>query len=119
MADQSKLLARQSSVFANEGKPAVSRGGLSCLRAGKIEQPEADKLLEKTLNNNAEIAESLTGRETQILQMVVSGRTNKEIAIKICRTERTVEYHRNRLMRKLGAHNAADLVSRAITMGIV
>ena len=30
-----------------------------------------------------------------------------------------IEYHRNRLMRKLDAHNAADLVRRAIVMGVI
>ena len=58
-------------------------------------------------------------RETEILQLIVSGKTNKKIAQVLYRTERTVEYHRNRLMRKLGAKTAADLVKRAITMGII
>ena len=78
-----------------------------------------DKLLENTLVNNINIGKSLTRREAQILQLIVSGKTNKEIGRALCRTERTVEYHRNRLYRKLGAHNAADLVKRAIDMGII
>lgn len=89
-------------------------------RAPSVKLPEMDEFLEDTLvNNNIEISELLTRREAEILQFIVSGRTNKEIGRILCRTERTVEYHRNRLMHKFGAHNAADLVKRAIAMGIV
>jgi DNA-binding CsgD family transcriptional regulator len=77
-----------------------------------------DELLERTLTN-INIAEPLTKREAEILQLIVSGKTNKEIARILSRTERTVEYHRNRLMRKVGAHSAADLVKRTIAMGIM
>ena len=66
-----------------------------------------------------DFASLLTSREAQVLQLIVSGKSNKEIARMIFRTERTVEYHRNRLMHKIGAHNAAELVKRAIAMGFV
>ena len=78
-----------------------------------------DRFLEDTLVNNTIISERLTKREAEILQLVVSGKTNKEIARMVCRTQRTIEYHRNRLMRKLDAHNAAELVKRAIAIGVV
>lgn len=83
------------------------------------QSPQMDKILEKTLiDNNINTGGLLTPRETEILRLIVSGRTNKQIARILSRTERTVEYHRNRLMRKMGVHNAADLVKRAITMGM-
>ena len=80
-------------------------------------RPEMDELLENTLLN-VKFDGSLTKRETEILKLIVAGNTNKKIAQKIYRTERTVEYHRHQLMRKLGARSAADLVKRAIAMGI-
>ncbi len=61
---------------------------------------------------------ALTDRETQILQSILAGRTNKQIARALCRSQRTVEYHRNRLMQKLHAHSAAELVRLAIMAGI-
>jgi DNA-binding NarL/FixJ family response regulator len=76
-----------------------------------------DELLESTLCKSFE-DNNLTRRESEILNLIVEGNTNKEISQKINRTERTIEYHRNRLMHKLGAKTAADLVKRAITMGI-
>ena len=75
---------------------------------------ETDTFLENTLSNIS----MLTKREQEILSKIVAGHTNKEIALLISRSERTVEYHRNRLMKKLNAHNAANLVKRAILMGI-
>lgn len=62
---------------------------------------------------------SLTPRETEILRLIISGKTNKEIAQTINRVERTVEYHRNHLMRKLNAHSIADLFKKAILMGVM
>jgi len=62
---------------------------------------------------------SLTTREMQILCWVVAGKTNKQMARMLSRSQRMVEYHRNRLMRKLNARNAAELVRQAFTMGIL
>ncbi len=84
-----------------------------------LERENTDKLLENTLGNSINIAEPLTNREAEILQSIIAGKTNKQIARKLCRSERTVEYHRNRLMRKLNARTAADLVKRAIATGII
>ena len=61
---------------------------------------------------------SLTRRERQILRAVVAGKTNKQIAQELCRSQRTVEYHRNRLMRKLNVRNIAELVKQAVTTPI-
>ena len=75
--------------------------------------PQHDHLLEETLQqSHPEIP--LTKREKEILGMVVNGLTNRQIAENLDRTERTVEYHRNHLMRKFNAKTAADLVKRAI-----
>jgi len=83
------------------------------------EFPMTDKFLEDTLvKNRIETSRLLTRREAEILKLIVSGKTNKEIGRILYRTRRTVEYHRNRLMRKLDAHNAADLVKRTMAMGI-
>ena len=80
---------------------------------------QADGLIESVLVGKGVPGEHLTARETQILQSIVAGQTNKQIARMLSRSQRTVEYHRNRLMRKLNAHTAAELVRKAIAMGIV
>lgn len=57
---------------------------------------------------------TLTYRERQILQFVVDGHTNKEIAGNLGLSYRTVEVHRRHIMEKIGARNTAELVRLAI-----
>jgi len=83
------------------------------------DEPLSDGLIENTLTINADNAAALTKRENEILRLIVVGRTNKQIARLLSRSERTVEYHRNRLMRKMAVHNTAELVRLAMVTGIV
>ena len=55
-------------------------------------------------------AEYLTAREREVLLLVTSGSSNKEAGRTLRISPRTVEVHRARIMDKLGAKNAADLV---------
>ena len=56
---------------------------------------------------------SLTGRETQILNLVCAGLTSKMIAKQLIISPRTVEMHRANLMRKTRARNFAQLTFQA------
>jgi DNA-binding NarL/FixJ family response regulator len=61
----------------------------------------------------------LTPRESEVLRCVASGLSNKETAARLGVATRTVETHRERLLAKLGARNAADLTREAIRRGLV
>ena len=61
----------------------------------------------------------LTSRETQVLQLVAMGMGTREIAAKLCLSEKTVLVHRNNIMVKLNIHNRAELVRYAIREGLV
>jgi two-component system, LuxR family, response regulator FixJ len=54
--------------------------------------------------------ETLTPRETEVMQRVVQGQANKVIALDLGVSQRTVELHRARVMRKLGMRSLAQLV---------
>jgi two-component system, LuxR family, response regulator FixJ len=54
--------------------------------------------------------EMLTPRETEVMERVVRGQANKVIALDLGVSQRTVELHRARVMRKLGMRSLADLV---------
>lgn len=58
----------------------------------------------------AERLRTLTDREIQIVDLIVDGFLNKEIARKLHRSEHTIKLHRAAIMRKMNAHTAGDLV---------
>ena len=62
--------------------------------------------------------EALTAREQQVMQRVVSGLLNKQIAAELNITEFTVKIHRGHVMRKMRADSLADLVRMAENLGI-
>ncbi len=61
----------------------------------------------------------LTFRQRQILQLIAEGKQNKEIANILSVSVKTVEFHRSRLMTKLGTHTVAELTRFAIEEGLV
>jgi DNA-binding NarL/FixJ family response regulator len=63
--------------------------------------------------------DDLTDRETEVLCRVASGRTNKEMAAELGISPRTVETHRENLMRKLSIHSVAGLTRFALERGLL
>jgi two-component system nitrate/nitrite response regulator NarL len=63
--------------------------------------------------------ELLTDRETEIVQLIAEGFSNKEIGNKLFISHRTVDTHRTNIMKKLNISNIAGLISYAIKNGIV
>lgn len=61
----------------------------------------------------------LTSRQRQILQLIAEGKQNKEIACLIHVSVKTVEFHRSRLMTRLGARTIAELTRCAIREGLI
>ncbi|HWB42971.1 MAG TPA: response regulator transcription factor [Gemmatimonadales bacterium] len=61
----------------------------------------------------------LTARERQVLVGVAQGHTNREIAVQLGISHRTVETHRESLMRKLGVRTVAGLTRLALEAGLV
>jgi len=62
---------------------------------------------------------ALTPRELEVLQMIVEGKSNKEIATALDLSANTVAVHRANMMDALGAHKTAELVVYAIRNGLV
>jgi DNA-binding NarL/FixJ family response regulator len=61
----------------------------------------------------------LTTRELEVLQLIVHGKSNKEIATVLGVSVNTVAVHRANIMQALGMHNTAELVVYAIREGLV
>ena len=76
-------------------------------RLGSLDQPSGQPLPQ------------LTTRELEVLQLIVHGKSNKEIAAVLSLSVNTVAVHRANIMQALGIHNTAELVVYAIRQGLV
>ncbi|MBV9443172.1 MAG: response regulator transcription factor [Acidobacteriaceae bacterium] len=81
-------------------------------RDRRIRQQQAD------IRDLRDRHESLTSREQEVMQQVVSGLLNKQIAAELKITEDTVKFHRGHIMRKMRAGSLADLVRMSENLGI-
>lgn len=59
----------------------------------------------------------LSCRETQVVDLTAAGLSSADIALQLGISVNTVEFHRRRIMQKLGVSNAAEMVSRATELG--
>lgn len=83
-----------------------------------IERDQRIRERNEGLRGLRERFESLTAREREVMQQVVSGRLNKQIAAELKITAYTVKIHRGHVMRKMRADSVADLVRMADSLGI-
>ncbi|WP_300444020.1 response regulator [Zoogloea sp.] len=87
--DESRLLAAISEAFARQRKIADAA----------LNRDQVQRLLD-----------GLTQREKEVMERVVAGRHNREIAAELAISPRTVEVHKARMMDKLGVGSVAELV---------
>ena len=78
-----------------------------------------DSQLNRPSNLKGDRDQHLTPRELEILQMIVEGKSNKEIATVLELSANTVAVHRANIMDALGIHKTAELVVYAIRNGLV
>jgi DNA-binding NarL/FixJ family response regulator len=71
------------------------------------------------LAEESEPAPSLTTRELEVLQLIVHGKSNKDIAAVLGLSANTIAVHRANIMQALEIHNTAELVVYAIRKGLV
>ena len=80
---------------------------------------EASRGQQQKQSARRELLGTLTPRERQVLERVVQGKINKQIARELGATERTIKAHRQRVMEKMKVQTLADLVSIAERLGIL
>lgn len=107
-ASQAELLAALERVYRGQTcfSPGVAQAFFDeyVRRGGQVQEAEPQRISE---------------RERQVLFLLVNGSANKDTAQALHISVRTVEKHRQRLMKKLGVHKATELVRVAITTGLV
>jgi DNA-binding NarL/FixJ family response regulator len=65
------------------------------------------------------LAEPLTSRELEVLQLLVEGVSNKGIAERLGISEHTAKFHVNSILGELGAQNRTEAVTRAARTGLI
>lgn len=81
-----------------------------------------EQVLDPRLGRMADAVESepsLSTRELEVLQLIVHGKSNKDIAVVLGLSANTIAVHRANIMQALGIHNTAELVVYAIRRGLV
>jgi DNA-binding NarL/FixJ family response regulator len=119
---EEETLVRQALDAGAKGyvlKNAVDLELGSAIRKIAAGETVLDPRIAKTSSLKGERDYGLTPRELEILQMIVDGKSNKEIATQLDLSANTVAAHRANMMEALGIHKAAELVVYAIRHGLV
>lgn len=118
------LRAGVRAVLPSDSSPDQLVAGLAAAAAGLIvmHPSEVDRMFpagEPASPPLAELAEPLTPRESEVLQMLASGLANKVIAARLAISEHTVKFHVASILGKLGAGTRTEAVSLGIRRGLV
>jgi len=106
----------------SDGLGIVIDGEYDTLREARASAADADAILmaapgagrEETLQ-----VETLTSRETEVLELLAEGLSNKGIAARLGISDQTVKFHVASIGGKLGAANRTDAVRRAVRRGLI
>jgi DNA-binding NarL/FixJ family response regulator len=118
------LRAGVRAVLPSDIAPEQLVAALEAAAAGLIvvHPAEADLMfpvVEGASRQLGELAEPLTPRESEVLQMLASGFANKTIAARLKISEHTVKFHVASILGKLGASSRTEAVSLGIRRGLV
>jgi len=75
--------------------------------------------LRESVRSDSLLKRPLSPVEQQVLDLVLQGCTNQEIAMRLHRSARTIEVHRSHIMHKLDADGTVDLVRKCVRLGLL
>jgi len=84
-----------------------------------LDKERIESFMKQAQEGRFDVHETLTHREREVLHLAAEGKTIADIAEILSISSRTVETHRNSIMRKLGIHSQTELVKYAIKRGLV
>ncbi len=108
-ASASELTQAIRTVAAGRSYVNVSLAGNQALKS----------LLETRRQPGASPLDDLSAREKQVLALIASGHTNKEVADELSLSVKSIETYRHRVVEKLGLSSRADLVRFALQAGLI
>lgn len=98
-------------------KPFRNQDMIDAIKEGITRDREARKKLDEVVELRTRY-DSLTAREREVFALVTRGSLNKQIAMELGTSERTVKAHRAQVVQKMRADSVADLVRMADKLGV-
>lgn len=113
------LIKQTSAHFLSEAVREVHKGNtfFSPSVAKRFQKRNQESLNRKGLPKTN--VTHLSSREVEVIQLIAEGKANKQIAAELSISIKTVEKHRDHVMRKLDIHDTAGLTRYAIAEGII
>ncbi|MEN0062617.1 MAG: response regulator transcription factor [Myxococcota bacterium] len=114
------LGAGAAGVLHREVESDVLTAALIAVRSGlQVVDPRFEGLLRAAPPPGQEEVEPLTPRETEVLELLAEGRSNREIALALDISPHTAKFHVDRILVKLDASGRTDAVVRAVRLGLL
>ncbi len=114
------LVKQSSAEFLSKAIRYAQKG--KCVFSRAISKRLRKRPLQSSTRNDKSVkirAPRLTSRDVELLQLIAEGKANKQIAAGLRISIKTVEKHRQALMRKLDLHDTAGITRYAIATGII
>jgi DNA-binding NarL/FixJ family response regulator len=119
------IIAGARAYLEASAGPETVRMAIEVVTQGSIWAPRRllsrliDRLLKAPVSTSAAASPQLTGREREVLELILLAHSNREIASELGIEERTVKAYVGRLMRKAGADNRITLSMSAMSLSLV
>lgn len=110
--------AMKAGAFDYLEKPPHPSKLIDAVQRAVAASVERQPMLETMRQRQARL-DALTQQEREVMRLIVAGHPNKGIARTLGLSQRTVEFHRGRLMRKMNAANVAELVRMVLAPPLV
>jgi len=119
---QARAIENGASGYVVKGAPAHDlMEAIHAVAEGRMWLPGgvSKELLDRVRSAQKDPFDRLTSRERQVFQMIVEGKTSRQIGEQLGLALKTVEAHRMKMMKKLDSHNVQDLVMIAVRRGMI
>ncbi|MEO0601871.1 MAG: response regulator transcription factor [Myxococcota bacterium] len=114
------LGAGAQGVLRRDVETDALTAALLAVRSGlQVVDPRFEGLLRAAPPPGEETVEPLTPRETEVLELLAEGRSNREIALALDISPHTAKFHVDRILLKLDASGRTDAVVRAVRLGLL
>lgn len=119
------LKAGASGYVLKEGEPEELLAAIRAAHQGDaflspaVTKAVLDDYLARRDEDRTDDYDRLSLREKEVLQLVVEGKTTREIAEVLCLSVKTVEKHRSNMMKKLGLQSFHGLIKYAVRKGLI